>query len=59
MSKVTITVRVDPSELDRIDDVARKISRESCGISISRAEVIRTVVSRGLDALNKELGAAV
>jgi predicted transcriptional regulator len=55
MSKpLQISVRIPQEWLDRLDQVARAMSRP--GTEASRAEAIRFLVARGFEAAEKELG---
>lgn len=52
----TLAVRFDRAELARLDQVGEALSARTPGLTLSRSGAVRAAVSRGLDALEVELG---
>lgn len=52
-----IPMRLDDSIVERLDKLASLMSERTGGVEISRASVLRVALERGIDSLEKELGA--
>ena len=57
-TRPTIPVRLDEAMVARLDAVAEAMSKRAAGASVSRSEVVRVAVDRGVSALEAELGVA-
>lgn len=50
------SLRVDDALLARVDALAVALSERAAGASVSRANVLRIALERGVDVLEKEIG---
>lgn len=50
-----IPVRFDADQIARLDRVAKALSERAGGAKVSRSEVVRVAVDRGLDALEDSI----
>jgi hypothetical protein len=58
MTSKTLPLRLDEELIARLDRLAATMTERAGGAEISRAAALRAALSRGLDALEAELGAA-
>lgn len=49
-----ISARVDTATIDRLDAMANELTKRSLGARVSRAQVVKQAIIRGLDALERE-----
>lgn len=48
-TKAQTTFRLPPELLERLDRLARRLSREQPGLSFTRSDVVRMLLTRALD----------
>ncbi|MFW6087879.1 MAG: hypothetical protein ACODAG_11785 [Myxococcota bacterium] len=53
-----IPVRLEDEAIARLDAMVDEMRRRTAGARISRSEVLRMVVDRGIPVLERELGAS-
>jgi hypothetical protein len=51
-----VPLRLEEEVIERLDRLARAMSERAGGVEVNRSSVMRTVLDRGLDVLEKELG---
>jgi hypothetical protein len=57
MALETISVRLEPAEIERLDAIAKVLAERAAGASISRSNALRVVVQAGLEALETQFKA--
>jgi hypothetical protein len=57
MALETMSVRLDPDEITRLEAVAAVLTERAAGATITRSNALRAVVQAGLDALEAKYGA--
>jgi hypothetical protein len=56
MALETMSVRLDPDEIARLEAVAAVLTERAAGATITRSNALRAVVQAGLDALEAKYG---
>lgn len=54
-SHVPTSIRLERRMADRLDEMAKKLSKRTPGLSFNRTDVIRVAIEKGLRALDEEL----
>lgn len=55
MTKDNVSLRLEPTTRDRIEAVNVKLTARA-GVEVGRSTVLRAIVDRGLDEMERELG---
>ncbi|MCC6523373.1 MAG: hypothetical protein IT373_11975 [Polyangiaceae bacterium] len=54
MTEKPLAIRFDVETIERLDRLAENMSKRSGGVRVTRSDVVRVAVTRGLDALEAE-----
>jgi predicted transcriptional regulator len=54
--KKTMAVRVDEATEARLEDLAELMSKRAQGAEVTKSNVLRVALDRGLEALERDLG---
>ncbi len=58
VGRTSVAVRMPPELIERLDALAVKLSKRAAGAEVSRSDVTRLAVERGIAVLEAELARA-